>query len=83
MASLGIMATTIARPTLEATLDEIVDRGIRSVQFDLACAGAHTLPTHIDDVLCDRVHRAFAAARRSPCPQRCSPSSVGTPPLRR
>jgi len=61
MASLGIMATTIARPTLEATLDVIADRGIRSVQFDLACAGTHTLPTHIDDALCDRVRRAFAA----------------------
>ncbi len=61
MASLGLMVTTIARPTLEATLDAIADRGIRSVQFDLACAGAHTLPAHIDDALCDRVRRAFAA----------------------
>ena len=56
---LGIMATTFARPTLEATLEAMVDCGVRSVQFDLACAGVPTLPAQIDPALCARVRVAF------------------------
>jgi sugar phosphate isomerase/epimerase len=58
---LGIMATTFARPTLEATLDEVPACGVRSVQFDLACAGLPTLPAQITPALCGRVRDAFAA----------------------
>jgi sugar phosphate isomerase/epimerase len=58
---LGIMATTFARPTLEATLDEVPACGVRSVQFDLACAGLPTLPAQIAPALCGRVRDAFAA----------------------
>ncbi len=61
MASLGIMATTFARPTLEATLDAIAACGAGDVQFDLACVGGSTLPARIDADLCVRVRRAFAA----------------------
>jgi len=60
MASLGIMATTFARPTLDAVLDAAVSYGVHSLQFDLACAGEPTLPAHIDVALCDRIRRAFA-----------------------
>ena len=57
---LGIMATTFARPTLEATLDAVAACGVQSVQFDLACAGLPTLPTQISPDLCGRVRDAFA-----------------------
>ncbi len=60
MAYLGIMATTFARPTLDAVLDAAVSSGVRGLQFDLACAGEPTLPAHIDAALCDRIRRAFA-----------------------
>jgi len=60
MASLGIMATTFARPTLDAVLDAAVSSGVHGLQFDLACAGEPTLPTHIDAALCDQIRRAFA-----------------------
>jgi hypothetical protein len=55
------MATTFARPTLEATLDAVVACGVQSVQFDLACAGVPTLPAQITPALCARVRDAFAA----------------------
>ena len=58
---LGIMATTFARPRLEATLDAVAACGVQSVQFDLACAGVPTLPTQISPALCARVRDAFAA----------------------
>jgi sugar phosphate isomerase/epimerase len=58
---LGIMATTFARPTLEATLDAVTACGVQSVQFDLACAGVSTLPARIAPALCARVRDAFAA----------------------
>ena len=58
---LGIMATTFARPTLEATLDAVVACGVRSVQFDLAGAGVPTLPAQIAPALCTRICDACAA----------------------
>src|SRR5437764_7489027 len=57
---LGIMATTFARPTLQATLDALAACGVQSVQFDLACAGVPTLPAQIAPALCARVRDAFA-----------------------
>jgi len=60
MAYLGIMATTFARPTLDAVLDAAVSSGVHGLQFDLACAGEPTLPTHIDAALCDQIRRACA-----------------------
>src|SRR5918911_1194201 len=58
---LGIMATTFARPRLEATLDAVAACGVQSVQFDLACAGVPTLPAQITPALCAQVRDAFAA----------------------
>jgi len=59
MASLGIMATTFVRPTLDAVLDAAVSSGAHDLQFDLTCAGEPTLPTHIDAALCDQIRHAF------------------------
>ncbi len=60
MAFLGIMATTFARPSLDAILVAAVSYGLRGLQFDLACAGEPSLPAQIDAALCDRIRHAFA-----------------------
>ena len=49
---LGIFAKTFPRPTLEETLDAIVDHGLWHVQFNMACAGLPTLPERLDENLC-------------------------------
>jgi sugar phosphate isomerase/epimerase len=56
----GIFAKTFCRPTLEATLDAVAAHGIRSVQFNMACAGLPSLPDAIEPELCDRVRKAAA-----------------------
>ncbi len=53
MAYLDILATTFARPTLDAVLDAAVSYGVHGLQFDLACAEEPTLPAPIDTALCD------------------------------
>jgi len=58
---IGIMARTFVRPTIEATLDAVADHGIRSVQFNLSCAGLPDLPDHLDPDLCDRIRQGMAA----------------------
>ncbi len=40
---LGIFAKTFPRPTLEETLDAVVDHGLTHVQFNMSCAGMPTL----------------------------------------
>lgn len=49
---LGIFAKTFVRPTLEETLDAVVDHGLWYVQFNMSCAGLPTLPEHIEENLC-------------------------------
>ena len=49
---LGIFAKTFSRPTLEETLDAVVDHGLWQVQFNMSCAGLPTLPERIDENLC-------------------------------
>lgn len=58
--TIGIMAKTFVRPTLEATLDAVADHGIRAVQFNFSCAGLPDLPDHLDPGLCDRIRREMA-----------------------
>jgi len=58
--TLGIMAKTFARPTVEATLDAIAAHGIRTVQFSLSCAGMPDLPDRLDPDLCDHIRREMA-----------------------
>lgn len=57
----GIFAKTFSRPTLEETLDAVQSHGIRSVQFNLSCAGLPTLPETIDDAVADRIGEALRA----------------------
>ena len=49
---LGVFAKTFPRPTLEETLDTIVDHGLWHVQFNMCCAGLPTLPERPDEKLC-------------------------------
>lgn len=56
---LGIFARTFPRPTLEETLDALVDRGIYHVQFNLSCAGLPTLPDRLDQDHCVWIARSF------------------------
>ncbi len=56
---IGIFAKTFVRPTLEETLDAVVMHGIRSVQFNMACAQLPSLPPHIDDSVSDSICRAL------------------------
>ncbi len=51
----GIFAKTFVRSKLEDTLDAVSQHGIRSVQFNMSCAGLPTLPESIDEVLADSI----------------------------
>jgi len=51
----GIFAKTFVRPALEDTLDAVARHGIRSVQFNMSCAGLPSLPESIDDELAGRI----------------------------
>ena len=61
---LGIFAKTFPRPTLEETLDAVVDHGLAHVQFNMSCAGLPTLPETLDEELLplDRPDRFASAA---------------------
>ena len=54
----GIFAKTFRRPTLEATLDAVAAHGIRSIQFNMACAGLPSLPESIEPALCEKIRKA-------------------------
>jgi sugar phosphate isomerase/epimerase len=56
---LGIFAKTFPRPTLEQTLDAVVDHGLWYVQFNMSCAGMPTLPVSIDENLCRSIAQAL------------------------
>lgn len=56
---LGIMAKTFPRPTFEATLDAIADRGLTHVQFNMSCTGLPTLPERMDENHCVWIARSF------------------------
>lgn len=58
---IGIMDGTIVRPTLEETLDAVVDYGIYHMQFSLGRMGLSDLPELIDTRLCDRIRNEFNA----------------------
>jgi sugar phosphate isomerase/epimerase len=63
MIQIGIYAKTFNRPTLEETLDAVVGCGVRTVQFNMACAGVPTLPDTIDPAFAERIRREMAARR--------------------
>lgn len=56
---LGIMAKTFPRPTFEQTLDEIAERGLTHVQFNMSCTGLPTLPERMDENHCVWIARSF------------------------
>ncbi len=57
---LGIFARTFVRPTLEGVLDAVRDHDLKTVQFNMSCAGVESLPNRIDPHLCDRIREAMA-----------------------
>ena len=54
---IGIFDTTYTRPTLEQTLDAIVQSGIHAIQFHFKSVGLPELPERIDPVLQSEVRR--------------------------
>ena len=56
---IGIFAKTFVRPTVGETLDAVAAQGLRTVQFNLACAGLPTLPDAIDPALVEQIRAAF------------------------
>lgn len=57
----GIFAKTFARPSVEDVLDAVAEHGIRSVQFNMTCAGVASMPDEIDPALAKRIADACAA----------------------
>jgi sugar phosphate isomerase/epimerase len=64
---LGIFAKTFSRPTLEETLDDVLRHGLRTVQFNLACAGLPSLPAAIEPQLAERIRVAHDTRRIRMC----------------
>jgi sugar phosphate isomerase/epimerase len=57
---LGIFAKTFVRATVEETFDAVAAHGLRSVQFNLSCAGLPTLPDRIEPTLAQRIRQTAA-----------------------
>jgi sugar phosphate isomerase/epimerase len=55
---IGIFAKTFSQPALEQTLGEVLRHGLRTVQFNMACAGLPSLPDTIEPQLADRIRAA-------------------------
>jgi len=55
---IGIFAKTFSQPALEETLDDVLRQGIRTVQFNMACAGLPSLPAAIEPDLAERIRAA-------------------------
>lgn len=57
----GIFAKTFARGSVEEVLAAVASHGIRSVQFNMACAGTPSMPDAIDFALAQRIAGACSA----------------------
>lgn len=57
----GIFAKTFPRGSVEDVLGAVAAHGIRSVQFNMACAGVSSMPDTIDPTLAGRIARACAS----------------------
>ena len=80
---LGIFAKTFVRPTLEETLDAVVDHGLTHVQFNMSCVGLPTLPDRLDEDLCVWIaqslrERGLTMAAISGTFNLCDPDEVAT-----
>ena len=51
----GIFTKTFVRPTLAQKLDAISSNSLKTVQFDMECAGVDPMPDAIDSLQCDRI----------------------------
>lgn len=58
---IGIFAKTFVRDTVEAVLDAVAAHEIRSIQFNMACAGLESMPRAIPADTASRVRSACAA----------------------
>jgi sugar phosphate isomerase/epimerase len=54
----GIFAKTFSRGTVEEVCEAVAAHGIRSVQFNMACAGVPSMPDAIDGAFAARIARA-------------------------
>jgi len=57
---LGIHVNTFRRPTLDATLDAVVEHGLHWVHFNLAAAGLPSMPERIEQATCEQIARQLA-----------------------
>jgi sugar phosphate isomerase/epimerase len=62
---LGIFAKTFNRPTLEEVLDAVASHGLRTVQFNFACAGLPSMPERIEPELAERIRSALMSRQIS------------------
>ena len=58
---IGIFAKTFVRPMLSETLDAVAGHGIRTVQFNLACAGMPSMPERLEPELAATIRLELAA----------------------
>ena len=62
---LGIFAKTFLRPTVQECFDAVVALGLRTVQFNFACAGLPTLPDELSAAKVDQIRQAAEARQIS------------------
>lgn len=60
MIQIGIFPTVFPRPALEETLDAVAAHGIRTVEFNMTCAGQESMPDCIEPDLASRIRVAHA-----------------------
>jgi len=54
---IGIFTKAFSRPSLAETLDAVAGHGLRSVQFNMACAGLESMPDHVPPGVADHIRR--------------------------
>jgi sugar phosphate isomerase/epimerase len=52
---LGIFAKTFSRPTLEETLDAVIQHDLHCIQFNMTCVGLPSMPEAIDPAVIARI----------------------------
>lgn len=58
---IGIFERIFERPTLQATLDAVVDNGLSNIQLDLASAGLPSMPDRIPATVASEIRDACSA----------------------
>lgn len=57
---IGIFAKTFARPSVAEVFDAVASHGIRSVQFNMECAGLDPMPDRVPDGVAEQIARKAA-----------------------